>query len=1778
MRKWMLLIAIFVFSVSIYAGGRKDNETRTAENPEGFSGTINIEDKKPGKWNIYVEAQDKGGNTAITGPYNIYIDPESDLPIARIINPMPNMHVQGNLNIVGTCIDDDGVSYVEFIITRGSDGKGEVMLQTRADGAEFWSYSVDTSDTTRWRDGVYTITAWGVDINGLSGISDQFPAKSHKKYQVSWNLDRKKPDIKVTSHELGALLSGKVNIRGTVWDGNGVDSLSYSLDNGIRYQSASLKYDKNNDIYSFDISVDTKIFDDGPAVIMFRAKDKMKTEGAYSFLIFANNTGPEIEILYPDLDEPVNGIFTIAGYAAHGVGLSSLKWKLGKDSGEIPMIIGNPWWVQEFDIRGQNVRELDLEFQAMDVSGNTTTIKRKLKVDQEADLPIVSITEPIAGTIVSSEGLSLIGYASDNEGVQSILYSLNGAPAVEVPCSGFFQLTITDILPGIAMLEVWAKDITDVVGRKTLVKDIFVPGMAPEPKIANVRTGSRNAEVTEFYSGIEINSETDASLDLVINSGSPIQSISYQLGSKPPVNIQVRSNRGGEYLQNIPIPADIDFGQVGLEIRVKDTYDRETVLEEYIRITDLTSQRILDGYVPLNRLRDRVITLKGLNNETSWPAQITIARGARNPIPISASVDPGNQPSRMTFTIPGISPINGTFRNDEIQANLPADLPAGLVQVTLAVETRTGESYEVAGEFWLLRPRTEGQAINTSESFTWVRPEEIAGNRRILLSTTEPLLGLYNGRPLQSVRIEGEASNNLDARVDAYGRVALTARTTGDLGPVRLVLTDRDGKTYYTQDYNFLAAGPAPVLNWITDPENQWVQNQFQVNFRIQNVNKIKSVEYSSNMGVLWQPLLQSNEADQYVSGTVIEKPIDIATLPNGTLCIKIRITDEANLQTVRSFLVYKDTEAPKAQLVVPINGARVHGMINLGFTITEAGKLATVFYERPEVYVPGNDESEGYTLPALSGQVYPKPGAGSDDRHITFLEILTNTLTPLDENMRFIFTDEAGNQSVLSYWPFIHDEEMDLPVVQISLPLENEVISSDFVVSGICYDDDAVAKIYWQIDDRPVQELDARFGFSIPISLSSLTDNDHSVTIYAEDIYLVKGKPVTRNFRVSLEEPKAAITAPKTEEIIGGSVGIAGTAFDLNGISKIQVSLDNGNSYNDAVISDEDFYRDETRTSVEWSYQFNSKILPDGNHAVFVRVYDEYDINALYSCLINIDNTPPELTVYTPRDGAETTGPLYFTGQVMDNMMLDSVSIRLSSLDGVAIPPYLEQKNAKLDALLLDELDLSTLPDGDYNVEVWAVDKAGNTSRTSRNIILVKGNQRNYIDILYPLGGQYMNGNFNIYGYVGGIDTASQVTLMVNGATKMTEPVTSAGYFRFSIDPENMSPGTNTISVRSDFDGKGMVESGQQEITYSPYGPWVTVDTLNMGDFAYERPWLMGRAGYVLTGEDQDILADRRADREIRDAAEAKKVSSIELSYDNGRTYFPAGKGREKAYDWSFRLETQDMAEGIHFLMVRATMANGEIAVTRLLIQVDKTQPVIRLISPEPGGHYNTELEFTALTSDDVELGSVNYYLRQGDMAFYEVPGFIKGLYFEVTIPPFIKQIWNGAPSLFAGGATYMDVSMGLSFFDDNVKIQAGYGIMTQDIYNSLGGNEPLRYGGHVLGLKLLANVYQLPFASFLGPDWDWLSATFALGANFSLFDLGSQGYTQSGSPTWMSALLAQIEFPRITIPKRTYLRTFSLFTEGQLWFVPTDVNASAYGISTVIPHVILGLRMYIF
>jgi hypothetical protein len=1392
-----------LLSVSaLYAGGKKDVESAVVEDGGAFSETLDISGKKPGKYNFFIKAKDQGGNTAAAGPHNIYIDPLSDLPTPRIINPHEGMRVTGSLNVVGACTDDDGVEWVDLIFNNDDESR------VRARGGKFFSYSYDTSALP---DGLYTVTALAADSRGLEEIRGRRNLSA-----VSWNLDLRAPEITLTSHESGALVHGRITLAGTVWDGNGVESLEMSAGEGGPFVPVRFKTDKKTGMNSFSVSLDTAKLPSGPAVIRFRARDKQGSEGFQTSLISVDNEGPEIQLLYPRNEAgPVNGIFYAAGIARDTVGLASLSWQLGRETGDFELVTGNPYWAKEFDIRGQKTRSVELVIRAVDLSGNTAVFKQKIAVDQNGDMPRLSLTSPVPRGLISGSRIPLSGTVEDDDGLEEIRYSLDGGAAGSIPARGGYFQALIPAAAGPHNLKVWARDITGIESAPVEIKGMVVN--SPEP------------------------------------AGSPPSRFQLSLG------------------ENFP--------------------------------------------------------------ETPW---------AQN-------------------------------------------------EVSLSLGTGAGE-------------------------------------------------------------IPG-------------------------------------------------------------------------------------ALEYSADLGQTWLPLGSPGS----LGGT-----ISLASFPDGYIGLLIRALGADGVPSAPDdylfFGVNKDTLPPEVVAAAPA-GAQVNGPMLLALAVKEAGRL-----QKAE-FTPDPAGEERISLEAAP-----------------FLSLLMGMGDlALTDTMAFYVTDAAGNQGVLDRWPFAINHETDLPVVEINLPGEDHLLTGDFVISGISYDDDRVSRIWYRIDDGEEIALEASNSYTIPIALNSLEDNEHQVTVSAEDIYGVRGLPVSRNFRVSRQEPRGRLDNPGQDMINSGILELRGIAADGNGIKGVTLSLDNGHTFNEAVLGEgagaagtepREGPAGTEPEEVPWTYRFDTSVLKDGEYVGYIRVEDNYGETALFTGLINVDNTPPEMNLSSPAEAYNTPGPVVISGQVYDNMGMDRLLLTIRSVEGAAVPEDMRRISIEPQPpLLFYNLDLSSLAEGSYNIDIQALDKAENSTRFSRNITLVREGNLNSIECLYPLSGEAVGGNFNLYGIVRGNDKASTVTLRVNGVDTETVPDSGSGYFRFTLGGQDLLEGINRLAVHSDFDGRGEAVSPELLLAYTPAGPWLTVESMSMGDFAYDRPWLSGRAGYQLSENDQALLADKKADREERKRAAAKKLTGVDLSFDNGKTFEPAAlQGRE---GWRYRVENEGMAAGTYHLLIRASMENGETALTRTMIRIDTAPPSIRLLNPESNGRYNQELTFAALNSDDVQLGEVSYTLRPGDKSLYEVPGFLQGLYAEGHLL----------------GVTLWDAGLGLSFFDDNVKIQFQYGLLTQGNYEFMGGTGPFRYGGNVFAAKLLANLYTLPFRTFLGPDWDWLSATAALGANFSLFT-----ETQSGSPTWMTAFLGQLEFPRVTINQWKYLRSFSFYTEFQLWFVPTDANARERGIPVLVPHATLGLRYYIF
>lgn len=983
--------------------------------------------------------------------------------------------------------------------------------------------------------------------------------------------------------------------------------------------------------------------------------------------------------------------------------------------------------------------------------------------------------------------------------------------------------------------------------------------------------------------------------------------------------------------------------------------------------------------------------------------------------------------------------------------------------------------------------------------------------------------------------IIGNAANNFTLQTDG-NLITLKGKKNGVYKDVKIKITDRFGDDYISKPVNLIVNNADADLVLVNPVLCDWLSNSFTLSGTVTHPLGINNVEFSVDYGKTWNNVeLSSGKAGNI--GITFKTEVDISQNEDGLIPIDIRAADISGKTVYFRTAAYKDVTPPLVTVLLPLAVDIVNGENLIVFDVKD-----NAFFDSAQYLFP---LSKGNTKKI---DISPEP--------LVSMYIGTKD-APIDDAMSFVFKDSAGNQTVVESWKFSIDNESDLPRTEIHVPEEMQVITRDFIISGVIYDDDGESSVFYKIDDGEYKQVSAKevykadnpeaeyvlnTSFSIEVPLSTMTDNEHTVTVYAVDINGVKGLEVSKTFRISLEEPKGAVEKPTIDTSVREIVTISGWASDKNGIKKVQVSLDNGITYNDAEGTE------------NWKYTVDSRAIPGGTQVVFLKVTDNYGIQGLYSSLINIDNNAPEIKLEFPLDDSVTSGELFFSGYTYDNVEVTDLYVTVRNL-GKSGNDFV--KKIKIDRIIGESINISDLPDGFYNVELTGKDKAGNTTNVSRNIHLEKNRAPATVDILYPLNGEHKNGNFTIYGQASAEYDINSLKLYVDGNFIEETEITSCGFFKFDMGPYNMEEGQHTYRVDTLLSNGKEIPSREQTITYSSEGPWVVIDNFTYGDFAVNRPYIRGQAGYSINEDELLLSKTKEATAEMKAAVDAKKVEKIEISFDNGKTFKVVSQNEK----WMYRIENQDLPEGYHFFLVKATMKNGETAVTRTIIQIDNTNPTVKLISPSVGGRYNQSLNVSGLSSDNVELEDVLITFRKGDKAAYEVPSFIQGLYFDF-------KLW---------GATLYSVGAGLTFFDDVVKVQFSYGQFTQaqrdSVSNLLGIDlSKMRYGGNVLSLKILANVAEIPFSYFFGHDFDWLYADFAVGCDFSRFS-----ETNSGKPQILSSLIVQMEFPKIKLQNVKAFSSFALYTEASLWFIPTDVS-STVDIKNLIPQIAVGVRTNIF
>ncbi|HOV15225.1 MAG TPA: Ig-like domain-containing protein, partial [Spirochaetota bacterium] len=451
-----------------------------SDNFEIANGTLNwdkvwdITDRtkyQDGKWSITVKAINENKNESKEEATNIKIDPKSDIPTLNIINPVNDARIPGNLKVVGTAFDDDGIEKVELWV----DGE----KQSRpCEGKDFWFYDLDT---TEMKDGEHSIRVRAYD--------NKLKPQMSKDYFVKFKLDRRTPVVDIKSMKSGAIVSGVMNISGDAYDDNTIIGMEYSTDDRVSFNDIPfLKYLNNTKTKaSWNIRINSENLVDGIQTIWIRAKDGTGSVGYSPLTITVDHKKPVVKIDYPSEKSTVDGTFSALGFVKDNVDVKNVSFAIqgtGSDGKfkDVKLLPGNPYWSYPVNMSKLADGKYKLIAKVEDVAGNIETSFVDVILDRERDKPVLKL-KSFKKDDRFSTSLQIFGDISDDDGCKEISIKIfkDGATTPLyteiIPAKFYFSKEIDLIennkfVEGKYFVELTPTDMFGVVGNS--IKENFI--------------------------------------------------------------------------------------------------------------------------------------------------------------------------------------------------------------------------------------------------------------------------------------------------------------------------------------------------------------------------------------------------------------------------------------------------------------------------------------------------------------------------------------------------------------------------------------------------------------------------------------------------------------------------------------------------------------------------------------------------------------------------------------------------------------------------------------------------------------------------------------------------------------------------------------------------------------------------------------------------------------------------------------------------------------------------------------------------------------------------------------------------------------------------------------------------------------------------------------------------------------------------------------------------------------------------------------------------------
>ncbi len=1599
-------------------------------------------------------------------------------------------------------------------------GKSEDFPFEEVSGNSHWTYDIDLDEL---EEGKYNLVIRSVDEAGNVRIEGPYDFKVDRETDI--------PIVAVAHPKPGDRVGRMLPIIGTARDDDGISRVDVSVNDGPWRPASGAE--------AWSAVLDAGALGDGPHYMSIKPIDINGLEGPVVTVPFIVDTSAPVGgITDPISGALISGKTTFTGSLEDPNGIELLE--ISRDGGEswnnLRFSKDKETGAASFDV-SLDSRDMDEGpvvwwFRGTDTQGSVSEVPFLFFVDNQG--PEVALELPLIGDDGAEAvpgDVFLAGTASDLSGVVSLQILTGKNEPIDVPVTPgnpwwTWPLNLTGLKDKNVDIVIQAADgagnISDFKVRIPLDLEADLPTITID-----------NAELL----GEEVFFFEKAFLTGIFADDDGVGAINWKVG-----DLEGRLDNV-ERSWRLDLP-ELPVGSVEIELSPEDRFGLpgepieltfrvapDTPLISLDSISDNAAEAAVE-WAPGSIISASGGSITGtVISEAGRGLVLTYipTGGEENSLSLKADAD---NPGQLAFSIPIKKGAEPGSRNFILRA---ADGYGGesVLGSGYYVQAAPDESGNTAD------PRLGDEAVNLPLPF--LREKDGAA----ILKAGQPLQGWTSGASASGAALDPESPL---LRLRTSGSSFTIERIAPGLSePVRVVLSD--GST----SRNLLVLTDHDSPEWELDgPEyGAWSSGAMAVSGTVVDMGGVTSASWALE-GRSFSPI----EITEQGNGRfVFEFDAEFAGQPDGPKIMVLRAEDTAGNISELQLPFVLDTIAPVLAMALPPGDRPV-------------GAKSTLVYE-----IPGDEilDEVSITVDGV-GRIF------ADEASLYALELNLAGLPELPETLSVRAIDRAGN-TVEQIPPIFYDPISDKPVTFIQTPVDTSVVHGPTDIAGLIVDDDAIAAVYWRIDGENWKKLPGDASFQVSLPLDSLVDGAHLLEVYAEDAAGNIGEPDAAWFDVTRREADVVLSNPEVGVTNRSVAEINGTADDANGIAEVWISFDNGNTFfmaegasdftlpgeeaasideelgeNDTVaetaegetvdpevpaveepvIPDEPLgpvIRDET---VEWRYAMDTGVLNDGVHTLLIKVIDGAGDVALLAGLLEVDNSHPILAVGDPEEGSVQTGSMILEGRVKDEGGLESFSAVLERNGEILL-----ENSDIVDGVFHIPFDFSGFEPGEVLLRVEAMDTAGNRSAVSRSFHIEPGRRSVLGEITMPVEGGQEGPYFSLNGFVDNALESDSAYLLIDGVETGVMELDTRGRFIREFGPGDLPEGDHSFRIDVVSAEGVRTEGASRNFSYRPLGTWITIEGFPPGMSISERPLLTGRSGFYLEAPPED---DKDATREFQKVVKGNRPDRVEVSLDGGLSFTKA-KGTE---EWEFRIETGQMGEGDLPILVRARFPEGWVF-SRTLLRLDKTLPDLNLNESIADGSFNGELVLSGTASDDQELEEVSVSVRPGAQGRYETPSFIQGMYVDAT----------------ALGATLFTAGLGVTFFDDNVKLQVSVGYTPEEVTVD-GEKVPARVYGTSVGATLLANVLYLPLGYYWGPKWERLSFSIAIGANFTYFS----NFGDSGGGI-MSSVVVQTEIPKIDFPDRKFITYIAPYLEGKLWFFSSDVNTTPYFTASI------GLRL---